>query len=140
MSSLIDLAKAHLRRASVAFDADPQRGLVLRPISPVWGELVLGFDDGEITAYMGDATHCHFTPGACGDLDADDPVQECVEEAVRFVADVLADQYVIWTYPNGAGGCYPVGHAADPQVDAPLPLSGATEWLWSGGSPPPGAA
>ncbi len=99
---------------------------------PEVGDLVVAFDNEEITVFVGDLTHCHFTPGAAGNPEAVDQVGECVREAVDFVRGVLGDRWVIWSYPNGAGGCYEIGEEENPMADAPLPGEDARSFLWSG--------
>lgn len=128
-----------LRLAGVDFQRDADGALRVSARCREVGDLVVAFDNGEITVYVGELTHCHFTPGASGDLEAADQIGEAVAEAVDFVRGVLDDKWVIWRYPNGAGGCYEIGDEENPMADAPLG-DDAQCFLWSSPYPHGGVA
>ena len=132
MSTLEKRCSEALQSAEVAIARDPDGALRVVARSVEVGDLVVAFDDNEITVFIGDLTHRHFTPGAEGNLDASDQVGECVREAVDFVQGVLNDRWMIWTYPNGAGGCYRLGDENNPMADAPISEDGTRYYLWSG--------
>lgn len=118
-----------LRALKVGFSVDPDGTLRVAARHPGVGDLVASFENAEISVFVGEITHCHFTPGACGAIDAPDPIEECVSEAGRWVRDLLDDKYVLWTAGGGVagvGGSYHVDHA----VDTPVP--GAHRFVWSG--------
>ena len=131
MRSLANRFTQELRSASVAFERDADGALRVPARCRDVGELVIALDDDEISVFIGEFTHCHFTPGACGDLEGTDRVGEAVREAADFVRGVLADQWVLWRYPNGGGGCYLLGDEEDPMADVPLGED-AQCYLWSG--------
>ena len=99
------------------------------------GDLVVSFDDEEVTVFLGSLTHLHFTPGAVGNPDAVDPIEECIGAAVEFVRDVLNDRWIIWSCPNGIGGCYRIGSERDRMADTPLAGERVFRFLWSGPVP-----
>lgn len=127
---------AHCRRAlqdaGIGFGADADGNLRVPSVTEEVGDLVLGFEGDEITAHIGRFTHRHFTPGACGDTGAADTEAECARVAVDFVREVVCDRWVLWTYPNGVGGCYRPGGDDEQGADAPLEGEDASLFVWSG--------
>jgi hypothetical protein len=128
-----------LTSAGVAFERDTDGTLRVQARSRDVGDLLVAFHDQEITVYIDDLTHCHFTPGACDDPEASDPVGEAVSQAVDYVRGVLDDKWVLWRDPSGAGGCYLLGGEENPMDDAPLDED-AQCFLWSGPYKRDGAA
>jgi hypothetical protein len=126
MDILKNSVSRDLRSKGVAFGYEPDGCLVIEAICGEVGDLVISFENAEITVFIGDLTHCHFTP------DSPNLLNECVLEAVDFVNDILQDRIVIWNYPNGAGGCYEIGNEEDPMADAPIKDSGEKCFIWSG--------
>jgi len=120
VTSLANRCTQELRSASVAFNRDADGALRVPARCRDLGDLVVAFDRDEITVFIGEFTHCHSTPGACGDLEATDQIGEAVREAVDFVRGVVEDKRVVWRSPNGSGGCYQLGDEEDPMADAPL--------------------
>ena len=132
MTTFRDRCSQELISYGVKFEEDDACGAFVVPaLCQEVGDLVITFDDCEITVFIERITHSHFTLGACGDIHATDKSGETVREAVEFVTGVLNDKWIIWQYPNGAGGCYPLGREGDPMVDAPLGNE-ARCFLWSG--------
>jgi len=132
VSTLEKRCSEALRSAEVAIQGNPDGTLRVVARSVEVGDLVVAFDNDEITVYIGDLTHCHFTPGAVGNLDASDPIGECARAAVGFVLGVLNDREMIWTYPNGVGGSHRSGDKNNPMADAPISEEGTRYYLWSG--------
>jgi hypothetical protein len=134
MDSLREICSNALRLASIAFQAEASGDLRLPAISREVGDLVIAFDDGEITVYVGRFTHCHFTPGECGDPSAVDHEAECVKTAVDFIGEVLRDCWVMWAYASGAGGCYRLGGDDEASADTPITDNGehVPLYVWSG--------
>ena len=96
------------------------------------GDLVVSCENSEITVYVGDVTHCHFTPFAAYDNVPEYTETECAADAVQFVADVVNDKWIIWKVPGGASGCYrPDGDDYD-AANAPLPGESVLRFVWSG--------
>lgn len=120
--------------AGIDFQLDADGALRMLACCREVGDLVIAFDDGEVTVFIGDFTHCHFTPGAEGDLTAADQVGEAVAAAVDFVRGILDDKWVVWKYSNGAGGCYEIGEEENPMANAPLE-DDVQRFLWSGPCP-----
>ena len=96
---------------------------------PEVGPLRIMLDGDEITIFVGDWTHCHFSVF----MSAAGAVTEVCTHALDFVADLLADRVVIWAYSeNGRrrrDGTYPLG--APPR----WAIGGAAQILWSGREP-----
>src|SRR5687768_11705079 len=109
MSPLANDFVQALQLAPITFERDADGTLRIPARSSEVGDLVVSFDDDEITFFIGHITHQHFTPGACGNPEARDQVAECIREAVQFLRGVLDDRWVLYCYPNGGGGCYEVG-------------------------------
>lgn len=139
MMFLADECIQKLQSDGVTFERNSDGTLRIPALCPDVGDLIIAFDDDEITVYLGRFTHCHFTPGVCGNAEDPDQVHEAVDTAVEFVSSVMADKFVIWRYPNGGGGCYRLEAERDPMADTPLG-SNAQRYLWSGPYPLSGAA
>jgi hypothetical protein len=114
-----------LHSASITFERDADGTLRIPARSREVGDVVVSFDDEEITFFIGEITHQHFRPGACDNPEAPDQVAECIRSAVQFLQGVLDDRWVLYCYPNGAGGCYEIGEDDAWCADA-------ARFLWSG--------
>jgi hypothetical protein len=132
MPSLANRCVRELESAGVVLQRDPDGALRIPARCPEVGDLVIAFDNDEITVFLGNLTHCHFTPGAGGNLEAPDREGECVRVAVDFVRAVLHDRMVMWRYPNGAGGCYRIEDEDNRMADTPLKGEEVASFLWSG--------
>jgi hypothetical protein len=129
-SSFSDALRAGLAAAGVEFEDDAGQ-LKIPARHPDVGDLLITLDDGEITVFVGNFTHRHFTPTAGTVDDAGSSVEDCVREAIEYVCGILNDQWVLWAYPGGAGGSYRMGSEADPSADAP-PDDEVIRYVWSG--------
>jgi hypothetical protein len=92
------------------------------------GDLIIECEEDEITVYVGHHTHCHFM-GFVQD-GSDRTAEEAVEQALDYIAGMLADKWVIWSGLIG-GGTYHVHH--------PPSLFAIKGHLWSGKPFPPEA-
>ena len=130
MTSLENACIKELQSAGVGFVRDADGALRIPARFPEVGDLVVAFDDGEITVYVGDLTHCHFTPETSDQGSLQAQVDAAAVEAVEFVANVVTDKYVIWRYLSGGGGCYPLSFENSPMADTPIG-DDAQCYLWS---------
>jgi hypothetical protein len=121
-STFPDLLRAGLESAGVAFEDDDGQLRIPARHHDV-GDLLITFDDGEITVFVGNFTHRHFTPHEGAD---------CVQDALDYVCGIVNDQWVLWAYPGGAGGSYRLGTEADATADAPLADEQVVRYVWSG--------
>lgn len=122
-SPFADPLRAGLSAASVAFEDD--NGQFRIPARhPDVGDLLITLDDGEITVFVGNFTHRHFT--------AHEGDATCVANAIEYVCGIVNDQWVLWAYPGGAGGSYRIGAEAEPSADTPLPDEEVIRYVWSG--------
>ena len=96
------------------------------------GDLLVYFDDGEITVDIEKITHCHFTPYEASPTYAAHSIEDCIREATDFAGGVLRDEWILWRYPNGAGGCYQIGTEGEEWSDEPLASEGIEQFVWSG--------
>jgi hypothetical protein len=123
-----------LRRLKIDFSSEPDGALRIAARHPAVGDMIVGFDDSEVSVFIGQITHCHFTPGACGDISASDSIEECVTESARYIHEVVSDEWVLWRYPSGAGGSYSDANSID------SPGGDAEQFRWSGPLNPEHAA
>ena len=130
MKSIANACVERLRTAGVGFERDADGALRVPALRPEIGDLVVTFDDREITVYVGDLTHCHFTPETADQASAQAHVDAAAAEAVDFVVSIVNDQFVIWRYPSGGGGCYPLSFESSPMADTPIGDE-AQCYLWS---------
>jgi len=120
-----------LKVAGIAFEDDGgQLRIPARHVDV--GDLLITLDDGEITVFVGNFTHRHFTPHEGSDTYAASTAEDCANDAVEYVSGILNDQWVLWAYPGGAGGSYRLGTEDDPTADAPPPDDVIIRYLWSG--------
>jgi hypothetical protein len=122
---------AGLAAASVSFEDDGGQ-LKIPARHPDVGDLLITLDDDEITVFVGNFTHRHFTPHEAAATYAESTIEDCVRDALEYVRGILNDQWVLWMYPGGAGGSYRLGAEADPTEDAPLPDEPVLRYVWSG--------
>lgn len=92
----------------------------------------MSFEGGEVSVFLGDITHCHFTPYIADDKLPGCTNEQAVEDAVRFVSEVVRDKWVIWCWSDGSGGCFKLDGAADEAADTPLPGEEVKYFFWSG--------
>jgi hypothetical protein len=120
-----------LRSVGVAFEDDEGQLKIPAQHSEI-GDLLITCDDGEITVFVGNFTHRHFTPHEGSTTYAASAADNCVRDAIDYVRGILNDQWVLWAYPGGSGGSYRVGSEDDPMEDVPLPNVEVVRYLWSG--------
>ena len=92
----------------------------------------MGFEDGEVSVFIGDITHCHFTPYKADDQFPGCTTEQAATKAVQFIREVVEDKWVIWRWRDGRGGCFKPGGDDDEAADAPLPGEVVECFLWSG--------
>ena len=130
--SLATLTAQRLSGAGIVFVVGPSETLRISAREPEVGDLVVSFEGNEVSVFLGDITHCHFTPYA-----ADDKVPGCTDEqavtdAVQFISEVMQDKWVIWCWSDGRGGCFKPDGDDEETADAPLPGESVKFFLWSG--------
>lgn len=96
------------------------------------GDLVIAFDNDEITVFIGKLTHCHFTPLASSAADDGRTDTDCIDGAADYLRGIVNNEWVIWVYPGRAGGCYRIKPRIDIDQDAISPREGIVRYLWSG--------
>ena len=95
------------------------------------GDLTILSDLEELTLYVGEHTHCHFSLYMHQDHSPAEAIDAVVEEAVGFLADLLADRIVVWS--RSVGGGVPAAGGTFRRDTAPELLEpGAKAYLWSG--------
>ena len=130
--SLTTLAAQRLRDAGIAFVADASETLRIAARDPAIGDLVVSFEGNEVSVFLGDITHCHFTPCAADDKCRGCTNEQAVADAVRFISEVVQDKWVIWSWSDGRGGCFKPDGNDEEAADAPLPGEDVKYFRWSG--------
>jgi len=130
--SLATLTAQQLRNAGIAFVAGPAETLRIAARQPSIGDIAVSFEGGEVSVFLGDITHCHFTPYAADDKFSGCTNEQAVENAVRFIGEVVQDKWVIWCWSDGRGGCFKPDGDDEEAADAPLPGEEVKYFLWSG--------
>ena len=83
------------------------------------------YDDGdELTAVLGNFTHCHFSNYENG-LSLEQKAERIADDAAGFLVDLFANQIVVWGSHQGGGGFYRVGHGQGLGKDL-------ERYVWSG--------
>jgi hypothetical protein len=134
MSSLQQRFVDRFSQLHVEFALDPDGSIRVPAKHSAVGDLLVTFDGGEITVFIGEITHSHFTPGACGNISSTDPDGEAVACAAEFIQEVLSDRWVLWSNRAGVGGSF----RRDQPIDTPTP--DAAVFVWSGPVTGEGAA
>jgi hypothetical protein len=136
-SSLASLTSQRLRDLGVEVSQEAGGSLRIAGPNAAIGDAVVSFDDGEISVFIGDITHCHFTPvEAQGNFPALTP-EQAADQAATYLREVLADEWVIWRWGNGSGGCYKPDGDDWESADAPLQGEDVERFFWSGARVPP---
>ena len=104
-SPLFAPVRAGLAASGVAFEEDEGQ-FKIPARHPEVGDLLITLDDGEITVFVGNFTHRHFTPHEGTATYIESTVEDCVKEAIEYVCGIVNDQWVLWAYPGGAGGSW----------------------------------
>ncbi len=117
--------------AGVSFEDDGGQ-LRIPARHPEVGDLLITFDDDEITVFVGNFTHRHFTPHEGSAAHAASTTEDCVKDALEYVCGIVNDRWILWSYPGGAGGSYRVGADNDPKEDVPLSDEDVVRYVWSG--------
>jgi len=132
MSSLPDFTLRELRDAGITPTVEADGTLRIAGHNAEVGDLVVSFEGGEVSVFVGDITHCHFTPRAAqGDFPGCTPAQAAAD-AARFIGEVVSDQWVIWRWRDGRGGCYKPGGDDNESANAPLAGEEVESFVWSG--------
>jgi hypothetical protein len=120
-ASLRDLTLAELRRAGIEPSLEPDGTLRVAAQDPSVGDIVASFEGDEVSVFLGDITHCHFTPYAAQDNFPGCTPGEAAADASQFIREVVTDQWVIWRRRDGRGGCFKLGGCDEEGADTPLP-------------------
>lgn len=91
------------------------------------GELKIHDDGDELTFYLGDITHCHFSQDYLGDGKYS-PEGEVIEEAIDYLLDLFADRVIFYRDLSG-GQDGSIQSPSSDQVAAVLADSNC--FLWS---------
>jgi hypothetical protein len=130
--SLATLMARRLREAGIALAAADAESLRIPARAPAVGDIFVSFEGGQVSVFLGDITHRHFTP-----YEADDKFPGCTDEqaatdAAHFIREVVEDKWVIWCWRDGRGGCFKPGGDDEESADSPLPGEEVMYFRWSG--------
>ena len=129
---LESLFVAELSKVGLQGRREPDGVIRFTAASPEVGDLIVYFNDGEITVDIEKITHLHFTPYEADPTNAAHTIVDCAQEAAEYVAGVLSGRWILWRYPNGAGGSYEIGKGSEDWADSPVNPTDAEKFLWSG--------
>ena len=131
-SSLVDTTTQRLRDAGIAYSLGDGDTVRIAGRELAIGEIVVTFDDGEVSVFLGDFTHRHFTPYEADDRFPGCTPDQAAAEAVQFIQEVIEDKWLIWSRDDGMGGCYKPDGDADESADAPSAGEDVRIFRWSG--------
>lgn len=138
MSELLETLTAQLLRDSgIAFASGEVETLRIAGREPAIGDIVVTFERSEVSVFLGDITHCHFTPCEADDKYPGFTIEQAATDAVRFIREVVQDKWVIWCWSDGRGGCFKPDGDDEEAADAPLQGEDVKYFLWSGPFVPP---
>ena len=98
--------------------------------SPAIGDVTVCSDSDELTVYVGEHTHCHFSLYMHQDRSASEAIDAVVQETVAFLSDLLADRIVVWS--RSVAGVPSSGGTFRRDMAPSLLEPGAKAYLWSG--------
>ena len=136
-SSLASLTSWRLRDAGIEFAVADNGDLGIAGPNIALGSMIISFEDDEVSVFLGDVTHCHFTPCAPQDDFPGRTPEQVASLAVEFISEVVADEWVIWRWSNGRDGCYKPDGDDEESANAPLSGEDVEYHLWSGPLVPP---
>ncbi len=132
VTSLQEQSACELRDAQIAFVVEADGSLRIPHRNAEVGDIIISFEGEEISVFLGDITHCHFTPYAPqGHFPGCTPGQ-AARDATHFIREVVSDLWVIWRWPDGRGGCYRPDGDDEERADAPLDGEEVERFVWSG--------
>jgi hypothetical protein len=132
MSALDQQVMLELRASRVAFVCEDDGALRIPAINEEVGDLLIAFDGGEVTVFVGNFTHAHFRPYPADDDNAAFTQSDCASGASDMIRCIVEGRWLIWAYPNGLGGCYEIGTEGTGTADEPVLNSEVTYYQWSG--------
>ena len=130
--SLATLTAQRLQDAGIAFSTTDCDSLRIPAREQAVGDIVVSFESGEVSVFLGDITHCHFTPYEADDKFPGCTAEQAATDAVRFIREVVEDQWVIWCWADGRGGCYKPDGDDEESANSPLPGEEVKYFRWSG--------
>jgi hypothetical protein len=96
------------------------------------GDILVSFEGGEVSVFLGDITHRHFTLYEAGDTFPGCTSEQAATDAAQFIREVVEDKWVIWRWRDGGGGCFKPGGDDEESADSPLPGEDVKYFRWSG--------
>jgi hypothetical protein len=101
---LIVRVKERFPNAKAKFGAPPEPAVVFPAVHPEVGDVKIYDDGSELTLVAGHFTHGHFS-----DFDTksnEEAEQNIVDDVIRFLEQLFADQIVLWGSHQSGGGWY----------------------------------
>jgi hypothetical protein len=133
MSHLLStLTAQRLNEAGVAFAAADGGSLRILASEQDLGDILVSFEDGEVSVFLGEITHRHFTAYEADDRSLGCTVEQAASNASQFIREVVEGKWVLWRWPDGRGGCYKPDGNDDESADSPLPGEEVEYFRWSG--------
>jgi hypothetical protein len=127
---LIPRVKERFPDAKAEFGAPPEPAVVFPAIHPEVGDIKIYDDGSELTLVAGNFTHGHFS-----DFDTKDPdeaEQNIVDDVLRFLERLFADQIVLWGSHQSRGGWYNRGGTSKAIPSLEQMKEGKQLYVWSG--------
>ncbi len=97
---------------------------VFPAIHPEVGEIQIYDDGDELTVVLGNFTHGHFS-NYDEKLSIEQKAEQIIEEILKFLEELFADQIIFWGSHQGSGGWYKKGECSEWKKEA-------KEYVWSG--------
>lgn len=103
--------------------------VTIRGASPAIGDVTVYSDSDELTVYVGEHTHCHFSLYMHQDRPTAEAADAVVAETLAFLSDLFADRIVVWSRSDAG---VPSGGTFHRDMEPELLEPGAKAYLWSG--------
>ena len=120
---LLPALKRHFPEHDFTIGETPQPCAIFSAIHPEVGNIEIHDDGDELTVYLGNFTHIHFSNYE-EKLTEQQAANQIVEDAVTFLVELFQDRVVLWGSHKGGGGCY--------KRDQKSGRKGTKEYVWSG--------
>ena len=124
-SLLIDQIPTRLPGVSFRAGNTPDAVVVFPAAHPDFGNVEIYDDGDELTVYVGNFTHSHFSNYS--DASDAEKAKEIVDSTISFLSDIFKDHLVFWGSHNSRGGGLRRDELPNPGFSTKGPL-----YVWSG--------
>ena len=121
--ALLPLLKTRFAESRFTFEAGQRPRVIIPAAHATVGDIILYDDGDEITAYVGQFTHSHFSNYE--NIATPEKERIISQDVIGFLEEMFADRIVMWGSHSGGGGCRSIDYVESVSQKA-------KEYVWSG--------